>query len=532
MDVSLANIGLLLSSVPSQGGETEIEMTKKKKETAAEENTADFEQFKLDNRKRVNQSLSRILWCCVLAGPAIALGILVGVFRQTSYYACLILSLSILAMSLINMLFLKKKPYSYIPGVLALAGMGLLLCYMNASHISIRLTWFIVPLLSLLFCDRRVYIGISVMNYITMSVGIWIESTHYASIRTDFGSPLAAFINIFAGCTIEALIMFAAGFILGKSINEYYRNMTKNYAETLKQQKALQDHLDILDSMAEIYDYVNLIDFTESTEMSLREEHLHKIVIKKGQDHTHMTQGLRSQIVSDMVDDFWRFTDITTVPQRLLNRRSISGEFVSIGTGWFRAQYIRVRGEIDKLPDVVIYTIQNIDSDKRREEHLIRISMTDELTRVFNRRCYEEDIAAMQVQGIDGTMALISADVNGLKPVNDRLGHAAGDELIIGAATCLLASVGTTGKVYRTGGDEFMVIVHDADCHDIVNAIRSASAEWHGALVSSLALSIGYASRADHPDAAVSELERLADEAMYEDKERYYKQQGHARRNR
>ena len=112
-----------------------------------------------------------------------------------------------------------------------------------------------------------------------------------------------------------------------------------------------------------------------------------------------MTQGLRSQIAPDMTEAFWSFTNITTVPFRLVGRNSISGVFISTELGWFRAQYIRVEDALDREPDVVIYTIQNIDADKRREEHLIRISLTDELTRMYNRRCYEEDIQTIRERG-------------------------------------------------------------------------------------------------------------------------------------
>ncbi len=48
------------------------------------EETPDFEQFRRDNRFKVNHLLNRILWFCILAGPAIALGILGVVVRQTS----------------------------------------------------------------------------------------------------------------------------------------------------------------------------------------------------------------------------------------------------------------------------------------------------------------------------------------------------------------------------------------------------------------------------------------------------------------
>ena len=511
-------------------GEDEHIMKEKIVETMVADGAEDFEQFLHNNRNKVDIALNRILWYVILVGPAIALGILAGVFKRTSYSACVVISVSMLIWASVDKMILKRMPHSFVPGILALGGMELLICFMNCSHISIRLSWFLVPLLSLLFCDAKAYIGVSILNYIVMGISTWLEAAHYAEIRTDFATPLGGFINIFAGCTIEALVMFAAGYALGKATNGYYRMMIGKYKEAQIQHEQVREQLQILESMAEIYDFVNLIDFTESTEMSLREKNLRKLVIKKGQDHTHMTQGLRGQIVPDMVDDFWAFTDITTVPKRLINRRSIAGEFINIHTGWFRAQYIRVKGEMNRRPDVVIYTIQNIDSDKRKEEHLIRISMTDELTRLFNRRCYEEDIAEIEKKGLGENLALISADVNGLKAVNDKMGHAAGDELIIGAATCLLSAIGAYGNAYRTGGDEFMAIVHTSDCEALVRDIQNRSAAWHGAMVKGVSISVGYASHADYPDATIAELETISDQRMYEDKDRYYQRSGKNRR--
>lgn len=491
-----------------------------------------FESFQQSNRYKVNQSLNKILWFCILAGPAIALGILGGVFKRTTYLACIIISGAMALVAGSNYLILKKKPYSYISGIFALAAVDILLGYMNISHISIRLTWFLVPFLSLLFCSTKTYIGISILNYIVMGISIWLEAPSYAEVRTDFTSVLGGFINIFAGCSIEAIVMFMAGFALSRATNSYYKKMIGQYAEAQEQQKQMKEQYDILSSMSEIYDYVNLIDFTESTEMSLRETKLKKLAIGEEQDHTNMTQKLRSQISADMLDDFWRFTDITTVPIRLINRKSIAGEFVNVNTGWFRAQYIRVAGDINKRPDVVIYTIQNIDADKQREEHLIRISQTDELTRVFNRHCYEEDMESMRANGLGRDLVLISADVNGLKAVNDNLGHAAGDELIRGASACLLSAIGSNGKVYRTGGDEFIAILHTDDAEALMEAIRKTASLWHGAIVDKVAVSLGCAGIAEFPDASIEELEKIADQRMYEDKSRYYREAGIDRRKR
>ena len=57
----------------------------------------------------------------------------------------------------------------------------------------------------------------------------------------------------------------------------------------------------------------------------------------------------------------------------------------------------------------------------------------------------------------------VSLDVNGLKTINDTQGHAAGDELIKAAASCMKKCIGSYGRVYRTGGDEFIALINTSD---------------------------------------------------------------------
>lgn len=110
------------------------------------------------------------------------------------------------------------------------------------------------------------------------------------------------------------------------------------------------------------------------------------------------------------------------------------------------------------------------------------------------------------------------------------MGHNAGDDLLVGAATCLLSALATHGRIYRTGGDEFMAIVHTHDCAELLNRIKRRTDLWHGAIVNGVSISVGYAARKDHPDADVRELERIADQQMYEAKARYYEETGKDRR--
>ena len=314
-----------------------------------------------------------------------------------------------------------------------------------------------------------------------------------------------------------------------------YHGLLKSSKATIELQKAkdseIKDKVDILQSIADIYDRVNLIDFTDYTEMSIRDKNQRKRGIdRETQTHTMMTQTMRKSIMPDQLESFIEYTDITTVRSRLVGKKLISNDFIDIVDGWFRAQYIPVDLDEDGIPKRVVFTTRTVDSERRREEQLYRIAMTDELTRLYNRRSYEEDLAVFREQGMSKDFVMLSADVNGLKRVNDTKGHAGGDELIKGAADCLLLGIGEKGKVYRTGGDEFTAILHTDDPEGICKSIEEKVERWHGKYVDNLSISIGFAAHVDNESLTIDELEKKADKEMYAAKARYYEKSGIDRR--
>lgn len=172
--------------------------------------------------------------------------------------------------------------------------------------------------------------------------------------------------------------------------------------------------------------------------------------------------------------------------------------------------------------------------EKNRESNLIKISITDELTKLFNRRAFEEEIEKIQSDGIPEDFTILSFDLNGLKAANDTKGHAAGDELIIESAKTLNAVIESYGYVYRTGGDEYIAI---AICtkeqqEEIFSLIDNYSKLWKGTYSTGLSISKGAASITEFPDYSIDQLEKEAEQRMYKDKTRYYLESGIERRKR
>ena len=160
-----------------------------------------------------------------------------------------------------------------------------------------------------------------------------------------------------------------------------------------------------------------------------------------------------------------------------------------------------------------------------------RYAYHDQLTDLQNRRAYEETIAQLAKE-LPAGCSVIVVDVNGLKETNDTFGHHVGDELIIGAAKCLCRSFTETDRIYRTGGDEFVIIITDEqyDVDAALNRLKRYGADWKGEQIHGLSISAGVASAKefDHIDAILE----AADQRMYESKREYYENTGKDRRRR
>ncbi|MDY5020845.1 MAG: diguanylate cyclase [Blautia sp.] len=150
---------------------------------------------------------------------------------------------------------------------------------------------------------------------------------------------------------------------------------------------------------------------------------------------------------------------------------------------------------------------------------------TDVLTGMLSRYAYTETMKEYsQKQILPENLVVFVIDINGLKTVNDNMGHEAGDELICGAAACIAEALGPYGKCFRTGGDEFAAILEmdTKKTEEVLENLNRTAAKWKGKMVDHLSLSSGYAIAREYPEMTVDKIVNLADRMMYINKAEYH----------
>ncbi|HEX2104819.1 MAG TPA: GGDEF domain-containing protein, partial [Solirubrobacteraceae bacterium] len=152
---------------------------------------------------------------------------------------------------------------------------------------------------------------------------------------------------------------------------------------------------------------------------------------------------------------------------------------------------------------------------QRALDHLAQLSRTDELTGCLNRRGFVEELDARLVrhERYAQPFGLVLLDLDGFKEINDRYGHAAGDDLLRRTTAALCGSLRGSDAVARLGGDEFGVLLDQSDAvaAELVAGRLREQVRRHAAV------SAGHAACPDD-GAEADTLYRRADGRLYEAK--------------
>lgn len=140
----------------------------------------------------------------------------------------------------------------------------------------------------------------------------------------------------------------------------------------------------------------------------------------------------------------------------------------------------------------IVGLARNVNTQKTLEKKLRKLSYIDTLTGLYNRTYFEEKLDELSKEKFL-PLGIIMGDVNGLKLINDSLGHLAGDELLKSISRVLKKACDDKGYIFRWGGDEFMILMPNCNeyrCELVVSDIIEKCKENEHAFIQ-LSIALG-----------------------------------------
>lgn len=166
----------------------------------------------------------------------------------------------------------------------------------------------------------------------------------------------------------------------------------------------------------------------------------------------------------------------------------------------------------------IIALVSDVTEEERLRRELRKMSVTDNLTGLYNRCYYDEYIHSLKKASIF-PLSILTADCDGLKSINDTCGHAAGDEYICMSVKLFRACLPQHSVMFRTGGDEFIIFLPDTTAEKAEEYIRSMREALPEYVISGHQLSISMGcSTMLSPGEDLSAHVKCSDDNMYRDK--------------
>ena len=190
---------------------------------------------------------------------------------------------------------------------------------------------------------------------------------------------------------------------------------------------------------------------------------LNNHLLQLGRRHMGWIVALLAALIAVSIGVVWYVQRTLVKPIRQL-----ADAANAIGTGNYDAKHL-VNDRRDEVGDLVRAFSDMNDSIARHDRDVRRMAYTDALTGLTNRLAFREslDHRLMMLRGAGRQLAVLFADIDDFKRVNDTLGHEAGDEVLLQFANRIRSVVermgGDESLLARFGGDEFVILIQDGD---------------------------------------------------------------------
>ena len=271
----------------------------------------------------------------------------------------------------------------------------------------------------------------------------------YLVIKRDSQNMQSAYANV--------IFYFSVGFLIALAGLLIFIQLTLKKGREQVEEEARRHGIA---SQAGLYVSMHLIDLKNNSVHELsRDPETNLFIVEEGAGATDkMISGVERMTDPDSLTEMLEFTDLQTLSERMKYKNALTHEFLSTNHGWCKAYFMLVDRNLEGGVHQVVFALEMIDEEKRREKHLLYLSETDTMTGLKNRGSGEKYIRDLMERGKEGMFCLLDADK--FKSVNDTYGQLTEEStqtVMFGKiiADCLKKTFRAKDITLRLGGDEF-----------------------------------------------------------------------------
>jgi diguanylate cyclase (GGDEF)-like protein len=283
---------------------------------------------------------------------------------------------------------------------------------------------------------------------------------------------------------------------------------------------------------SELYVSIHVLDIVNGTAIPIKtNQFIDKFMVECNSLQESVTNIMVNLAATESVESIRAFTILSTLSERMKNVNVVSEIFHGKIHGWCKAIFVRI-GDDDPLRRV-LYLVENVNEQvsrieeqkklleaSRKQQNRINALMnekvyTDSLSRVMNRKYFDEKLSSQNC------LALVIADIDLFKGINDNYGHQCGDEAIAAVASLLQSTVRSMDCVVRYGGDEFLISFKEITPDVLkqrLEQMRDAVEKIQLPNYPDVKLSMSFGGT--FGDGIVSDMFSFADKALYESKKK------------
>lgn len=237
-----------------------------------------------------------------------------------------------------------------------------------------------------------------------------------------------------------------------------------------------------LNALSEIYISLHIFDLQEDVLYPIKTNQYIEMWSANFKGSQEKLRNVMNNITSEEhLDLITEFTDLSTIEERMNGHKVITTVFRGKVNGWCKARFITIDDYEKNKLRYVVYAVECIEEEKKKENHLLYLAQTDLMAGIFNRGYGERMISELLAEHHAGLFCLF--DVDKFKHVNDKYGHLVGDEVLIAITDALQKVKRKDDVIMRLGGDEFAAyfvdITSEESASNVINCFFKEISKIH-----------------------------------------------------